>query len=281
MATTTTTTGNAATTVADTSTSSGNNNSGGGGSGGTGAEAGGGGGGSSIVQQYIPKQNNGQWMAIGSIVGSIFGRLYDSGTLAKAQDAETIWRTLTDTVKDRGVSEFTTHADVLLTCNDALWVDLCAFAEKGYCPDYRRILNNARSAAAAAFDTQTRSALRQANRYGTGLNADVLVKLRIGEASSVVTAYAMAAEQARQFMWTSNYDMLRTAAAGVESARMGRITTGGELVAAAGQNYANVAQSLRQTAAMDVGDYATLGSLLGVVLPLLFQYGCSPTSGCD
>ena len=272
-------TGEGSSTV-ETTSSGGNTNSGGGGSGGTGSSAGGGGGGQALVQQYIPKQNNGQWMAVGSMIGTIFGRLYDSGTLDKAKDAETTWRKLTDLVQQTGTTEFTTNATLLLEPANKLWQDLAAFAEKGYCPDYQYLLNNAVATATAATDTQLRASKLDATRYNVGLNANVSLELRLARVTAIVGSVTVANEQARQFMWSANSDLLLKGATAIETARIHRLTLGGELVAGAGENFANLAQSLRQTAAMDVGDWSSFGSILGVILPLLFAWGCSPTENC-
>lgn len=236
---------------------------------------------SQIVQQYLPKQNNGQWVAMGSMVGTIAGMLYDSGTLDSAKDAEKTWRTLTDDIMNAGVNELTTHAAALTTCNDTLWQKLCDFASTGYCPDYQFVLNTAVATARASLETQLRSLRINSQRYNVGQNADVQTRLRSAQMMAIVSSVVSANEKNRQFAWTANWDMLHTAARDVEEARLRRIELGGALVAGAGQNYANLAQSLRQTAAMDVGDLATLGAMLGVILPILIAFGCDPKIGCE
>lgn len=237
--------------------------------------------GQAIVNQYLPKQDNGQWMAFGSMIGTIIGRMYDSGTLDKAKQAETTWRTLTDLVKDTGTAEMTTNAQLLLDPANKLWQELASFAETGYCPDYQYLLNNAVQTANVAFDTQLRAAKLDASRYSTGLNSNVAVSLRAARVAAIVGSTVVASEKARQFMWSASGDMLMKGSTAIETARQNRVRLGGLMVAGAGQNYANLAQSLRQTAAMDVGEWSTFGAMLGVLLPILFEFACDPKVGCN
>lgn len=223
--------------------------------------------GASAIQNNYPVQKNGLWMAMASVVGSITGRLYSSGTLDRAKDAEKIWRQLTDALRDKGQDVFGSSGTPQDYADDILKA-LHDFAKEGYCPDYLSILSTAVQAASIQFDTQMGAMKRQAGRFNTGLNANVELEVRMQKAAAVVLAYATSAESARQFMWSANYDMFHGTAETFENIKNQRIELGADLIASAGQNYANLAQSLRQTAAMDSGGVEAIISVLGTLIPM-------------
>ena len=210
-------------------------------------------------------------MAIASVVGSLAGRAYSSSTLDKAKDAEKVWRGLNDAIKNKGMDVFDNTSDVPQKYADDILSALYEFVKTGYCPDYLGILNTAVQSAAVQFDAQIAAMKRQAGRYNTGLNANVELETRHQQAAAIVLAYATAAESARQFMWSANFDMLHGTAEEMENIKNRRIELGADLLASAGQNYANVAQSLRQTAAMDSGGMEAIITVLGTLIPMFLS----------
>lgn len=222
------------------------------------------------LQNNYPVQKNGMWMSIASIVGSVAGRAFNSGVLDKAKDAENVWRGMADVLKDKGI-QVMGESDVPRQWADDILQQLYNFAKTGYCPDYLNILNNAVQAAAIQFDAQIGGMKRQAGRFNTGLNANVELEHRMQQSAAIVLAYSTTAESARQFMWSANYDMLHGTAEEIEKIKNDRIQLGSDLIASTGQNYANIAQSFRQTAAMDAGDIAMFTSLLGTLIPMFLS----------
>lgn len=235
---------------------------------------------SHITQVKVPKRDDGRWMSIGAMIGLALSLFVDQDTIDKAKDAENTWRALTDAIKQKGEEEFGAHAQLIKECDDRLWAKLCAFAECGYKPDYAGILNRARADASQAASAELASARRMADRYNSGVNANVANDLRRAEIYATVGAVTMAREEERKNAYSINWNLLSKTAAQFEGAYQGRIQLGADLMASAGANYASLAQSLRETAKTDKGDFATLGALLGGLLPTLMNTGCNPASDC-
>lgn len=235
---------------------------------------------SHITQVKVPKRDDGRWMSVGALIGLALGYLTNKGAMDKAKKAEDTWRTLTDDIRDMGLAE-KARADALQTCDAALWEKYCAFANCGYKPDYAGILNRARADAAFVAGAEIKSALRQADRYNTGLNANVLCDIRRAEVFATVGAVVTAREEERKTAFSLNFNLLDRAATRVEDAYQNRLKLGADFMASAGANYASLAASLRQTAKDDKGDWALLGSMLGALLPMLMNSsGCPAALDC-
>lgn len=238
--------------------------------------------GSSHVVQYPkpPIRTDGMWMSIGTVVGSLVGVLYNQDTIDDAHDAEDAWRRLTDTFRDQGNFLMLDHADKLLACSDNLHEKLCALADCGYVADYESIRRLARADAALAAESARRKACREANRYSVGMNAEVNASILRSEIVAATTATTVAVMEERLNALRLNWEILAKATNIIEDDFMNRKQLGADLMAGAGQNYAYLAESLRRTAKEDVGDWAVLGALLGALLPILFNFGCSKESYC-
>lgn len=235
------------------------------------------------VVQYPkpPRRDDGKWLSIGSIIGSLVGVLYNQDKIDDASDAEDEWKALTDLFRDQGRWMMTEHAEKLLACSDALHEKLCALAECGYVADYESIRRVARADAALATETARRKACRTANRYNVGLNSDVGASLLRAEIVASTTATTQAVMAERQNAIKLNWEITSKAMTLIENDFMNRKQLGADFLAGAGQNYGYLAESLRRTAKEDVGDWATLGVALGVILPILFDWGCPSDSYCE
>lgn len=235
----------------------------------------------STIIQYPkpPRRDDGKWMAIGSIIGSIVGMLASADIIDQAKEAEKKWRELTDFFYDQGkaLSEW---ADSLQECDDALHEALCKFALCGYQADYEGVMRRARQAAHLAAENAFAQECRTADRYHTGVNCDVWASIKRAEIAGTVQAVTMAYEAERQRAFDLNFEILERTATLFERDFMSRKQLAYDALAGAGQNYGYLAQSLRQTAKSDTGDIQLLAAALGVALPLLFSYGCSAEDYC-
>lgn len=233
-----------------------------------------------VTQVRVPRRDDGKWMSIGALIGTIIGKLASADLIDKAKEAEDIWRTMTDLMKDKGIEEFGVHAQMLRTCTDDLWTKLCAFATCGYQPDYDGILTRARADAALATASKRAEICRYQDRYNVAVSGSAFCDLMRTEILATVGAANAARENERQMMWKYNGDLLANTTIRFEQAYQNRIKLGADLMASAGENYAFLAESLRRTAKDDTSDMAAFGSVLGVLLPLLFLQGCGPIADC-
>lgn len=239
-----------------------------------------------ITQVRSPRRDDGRWMAMGAMMGTILGKYANQDIIDKAIEAEDTWRELTDKMKEVGVEEFTVHAQAIRQCNDDIWQKFCDYVLCGYKPDYTGILSRVRADAALVTASKKSEALRISKRYNVGINANVASDLLRTEVLATVGAASAARESERQMMWKINTDLIGNAAIRFETAYQGRIDLGAKLMASAGENYAFLAESLRRTAEKNMSDAAAIGAIIGVLLPLLFGKGITiggiviPGFGC-
>lgn len=230
-----------------------------------------------ITQVRTPRQDDGHWIALGSMVGSILGKWSNKSLIDKAEAAEDIWKSMTDQMKDVGLDEFTTRAQAIRSCNDDIWQKFCDYALCGYKPDYDGILSRARADASIVTLSKKAEARRHAKRYNVGINGNVMSDLLRSEILATVGAASAARENERQFMWKANTDLIGNAAIQFERAYQGRIDLGAKLVSSAGENYAYLAESLRRTAEKNTSGLAELGGLIGALLVAF----CVPSMICN
>jgi hypothetical protein len=235
------------------------------------------------VVQYPkpPIRDDGKWMGLASMLGTVVGALASSDLIDDAKEAEHKWRELTDFFNDQG-NALSTWADDLKTCDDNLHTKLCDLAACGYQPDYAGILARARNNAYLSVENAYAQACRTADRYHTGINCDVYAGLKRSGITAQVMATTQAYERERQTALEKNFTMTMQATQLVEDDFLKRKQLGYDALVGAGQNYGYLAQSLRQTAKMDANDTSTLiAVLMAVLLPLFackFQPDfCTPT----
>jgi hypothetical protein len=106
----------------------------------------------------------------------------------------------------------------------------------------------------------------------------------------------VAGEKERQFAWLQQTDLTYKTTALIETHRLGRTNSslnfdrsGGDFLSSAGKNFAFLAESLRRTAQLDGGSFATLGAVGALFLSQYFHpcdidnndnCGCQPTQFC-
>lgn len=230
-------------------------------------------------------------------------RVAPERALADAADTTLLNRSTTNWA--RADSE-TGYADVLTPCDDQLHELLCQLAQCSYSPDYDNIAARAKADAESAYQQKLKEACRLGNRYNTGVNKDVQSSLLAASMGAAVGATTIAREGARLDAFKVRADLLLKTTEMFENHRDNRLKTalawsnsgtniqqdryklhndngytslkvGADFLASAGQNYAWLAESLRRSAEKDGDSIASLGAMLGVLLPLFFG-GCTMES---
>ncbi len=224
-----------------------------------------------ISQVRVPRRDDGRWLSIGSLIGTVIGKFANQDQIDQAEEAEQVWRELTDKMMEVGLEEFTTHAQAIRECNDNIWQKFCDYVMCGYKPDYDGILSRVRADASMVTASKKAEACRIAKRYNVGINANVMCDLLRTEVLATVGAANAARESERQMMWKANTELIGNAAIRFEQAYQGRIDLGAKLMSSAGENYAFLAESLRRTAEKNISDLALLGSLLASLLQIFFN----------
>jgi hypothetical protein len=216
----------------------------------------------------------------------------NSDKLDEASDAEGKWKAINESLKARGDLLWSeaalerARAKVLDTCINELYTKLCCMANTGYLPDYQGIALRAQADVNQVVGQRVKEMQRLSDRYHTGINADVACELHREGVKAVIGAVTKQREEERRFAWEFNFKMLTSAPAQVEQTRQTRAQaalqldqTGGEFLASAGKNYAFLADSLRKSAQLDSGAWASLGGLIAAAATLFF--GCSIDSNDD
>ena len=262
-----------------------------------------------IIQYPRPPRNDtGRYVAIGSLLGTLVGRLANSGRIAEASSAEDTWKGLNNQLANRGTGNWTrsdteytasttaytnadgnatnatnlslvdrnaglgfetstlvprattmftqtdadradvirievdnvlpragilitradeeeVRADSLSACLDSLHAKLCAYAECGYKPDYDGILMRAKADSQFVESEKIAAMCRVADRYGTGMNADVACDIRRAGVLATVGTAAKLREDERQFMWKYKGELFSNTAKTFESHRNNRLQT--------------------------------------------------------
>lgn len=233
-----------------------------------------------VTQVRVPRRDDGKWMSIGAMIGTLIGKMVSKSLIKKAKDAEDKWLDLTNRLRERGIQEFGPHADRLLACNDVLWDKLCEYIKCGYEPDYDGLLSRARADSALVVESKKGEVCRTFDRYNVKPRLDLYCDLMRTEVMATVATTTTAREAERQLAWKAQGELLMKGASMFEAAYQGRIQLGADLMASAGENYAYLAESLRRTAEKDTADLAALGAALAVLLPILFGWGCDSKADC-
>lgn len=202
-----------------------------------------------------PKRDDGKWLAIGSLLGTLVGKFASQGVIDKAKDAETKWRVVNDTLFDRGKRHFADgdsewdsrkgpeaelegqagwfkdrrddeydYGNSLNPCNDAIHAKLCAFVQCGYKADYRGISERAIATAEAAILKERKEVRKQMNRYAWGECCDTEHRLATAKIMAVVGTVAQLREAERQKAFDTNTKLLFDGAELMEKHRQSRIS---------------------------------------------------------
>jgi hypothetical protein len=232
-----------------------------------------------------------------------WNRVNPERALADAADTTLLERSTKNWTRADGE---TAYADVLTPCDDQLHALLCQLAQCSYSPDYDNIAARAKADAEVAYQQKLKEACRLGNRYNTGVNKDVQSSLLAASMGAAIGSVNQMREQARLDAFKVRSDLLLRTTDMFEQHRDNRLKTalawsnsgtdiqqnryrahnangydslkvGADFLASAGQNYAWLAESLRRSAEKDGDAIASLGAMIGVLLPLYFS-DCSMES---
>lgn len=236
--------------------------------------------GNSITQIYRAPDMDGQFLMVGNLIGALIGRLYSSGTLDKAKDAEKVLRNDVDKLSDTGNHLIDKgNKDPYETNLDDLFKIIHDTARQGYCPNYQNIFNESVYTATVNARRQQKNLISFSNRYNINLPITTAVSIRSAQVTATTASYTKAAEQARQFMWEASLNYQYKVSALYEKTYMDFESVGGEMIAGAATGAANLSQSLRQTAAMDIGDFSTLLGMIALIIPEFLK--CWDLTSCQ
>lgn len=183
-----------------------------------------------------PKRDDGKWLAIASLLGSVLGRFASGSLIKKAKNAEDTWRSINDRMrdigydlidkqspaekaltdaaddwllkeadwlKDRALDE-ENYADKLEPCNDTIHDRLCEFITCGYKPDYLGISMRVVADAEAKAKQKRQELCRQVNRYGANQCCEIETRIALATAAEIVGTVSKAREAERQTAWQTN-----------------------------------------------------------------------------
>lgn len=197
-----------------------------------------------------PKLDDGKWISIGSLIGSILGKFADNGVLGKAKDAENSWKRLNDDMHAKGKdlwdraphewdkaakadNDLENHhkwnvdqrdtelgrAEQLDNCNDALHEKLCQFAQCGYEPDYDGIKSRIMADVAAQAKKTREEACKNLNRYSVRQCCGIETAIATASIATAVGALYKAREDERARAWQINEGLLYKAVELMENHR--------------------------------------------------------------
>lgn len=201
-----------------------------------------------------PKKDDGKWVAMGSLLGALLGKLASAGIMKKVKAAESKWKEVNDALYNQGKdlwgkapgewgkllaveSEVEADADWnksqrdaeidyayrLNTCNDEIHNKLCQLVNCGYKPDYYGISTRVVAAAEAAAEKEYREMKKSLNRYAAKGCCDIGIRLATAKVMSVVGTVSKLREDERKKMWDVNTKLMFDGADMFERHRQGRI----------------------------------------------------------
>lgn len=202
-----------------------------------------------------PKRDDGKWVAIGSLLGALIGKIASSSIIKKAREAEDKWREANDIIFSKGkellgkappewdkmlnaetevenLSDWNqngrdnelSYAYSLDNCNDDIHSKLCAYVNCGYKPDYYGIATRVIASAEAAAQKECRELKKSLNRYASKGCCDIGIRLATAKVMSVVGTVSKLREDERRKQWEINSELLFKGAELFEKHRQGRIT---------------------------------------------------------
>ena len=201
-----------------------------------------------------PKRDDGKWLAIASLLGSVLGRFASNSLIKKAKNAEDTWRSINDRMRDIGYNlidkeapaekaladaaddwllkeanwlkdmalDEEQYADKLEPCNDTIHQRLCEFITCGYKPDYLGISMRVVADAEAKAKQKRQELCRQVNRYGANQCCEIETRIALATAAEIVGTVSKAREAERQTAWQTNMKLHFDGAELFEKHRAGR-----------------------------------------------------------
>lgn len=201
-----------------------------------------------------PKQDDGKWMLIGSLLGSILGNYANESMIKKAKAAEDTWNVLNKQLHDKGNEIWNrmpeamdkankadddlekhhqwntelsdsekARAEKLDGCNDSLHEKICQFAQCGYVPDYDGIKARIMADVAGVTKKKREELCKNLNRYSVRQCCGIETALATSAISTTVSALYKAREDERARAWQINEGLLFKAAEMMERDRSNRL----------------------------------------------------------
>lgn len=201
-----------------------------------------------------PKRDDGKWVAIGSLLGALLGKVASSSIIKKAREAEGKWREANDTIFGKGrellgkappewdkmlnaEADLENEADWLNNvrdreldyaysldnCTDDIHSKLCAYVNCGYKPDYFGIATRVIASAEAAAQKECRELKKSLNRYASKGCCDIGIRLATAKVMSVVGTVSKLREDERRKQWEINNELLFKGAELFEKHRAARL----------------------------------------------------------
>lgn len=186
-----------------------------------------------------PKRDDGKWVAMGSLIGALLGKVTTSSIMDKVKDAEGKWQDINGKLDDKGRDLFNKadpewqkmlgsetnledhgdwnkgnrdfeydYANALNACNDDIHSKLCQYVNCGYKPDYYGIATRTISTAEAAATKEYRELKKELNRYSSKGCCDIGVRIATAKVMSVVGTVSKLREAERQKQWEVNSKIL-------------------------------------------------------------------------
>lgn len=201
-----------------------------------------------------PKRDDGKWLAIASLLGSILGKFASKSLIKKAKDAEDTWRSINDRMRDIGYNlidveapaakkladkaddwlldevdwlkdlalDESRYADQLKPCNDTIHEKLCEFILCGYKPDYYGISLRTIADAEAKAKQKREELCRSVNRYGANQCCEIATRIALSTSAEIVGTITKAREAERKLAFDTNHKLLAEGADLFEKQRLAR-----------------------------------------------------------
>lgn len=201
-----------------------------------------------------PKRDDGKWVAVGSLLGALLGKIVSSSLMDKVKEAEDKWKEINDALYNKGRDSWAkadpewqkmlgsetnleNHADwnkdnrdfeydyanALNRCNDEIHAKLCQYVDCGYKPDYYGIASRTIATAESAAAKEYRELKKELNRYSSKGCCDIGIRLATAKVMSVVGTVSKLREAERQKQWEVNSKLLFDGAELFEKQRNQRI----------------------------------------------------------
>lgn len=201
-----------------------------------------------------PYRDDGKWVALGSLIGSVFGKLANRGLMNQVKDAESQWKRINEQLHNKGNEiwgmakpewakmresdqaldrqvdweisgrdQEYDYANALNSCNDEIHAKLCEFIKCGYKADYKGIYTRVVADAEAMYLKEKREAIRNINRYAIQDCCDISLRLSTAKVQAVVGNVSRLRELERQKQWEINAQLFKDGSDLFERHRTGRL----------------------------------------------------------
>lgn len=201
-----------------------------------------------------PKRDDGKWIALGSLLGALVGKLASGGIMKQVKAAESKWKDVNDSLFNKGRDVWDkapeewgkkialenglndgidwdknqrdneiNYGYALNGCNDEIHNLLCEYVKCGYKPDYYGISTRAIASAETTAHKELQEIRKTLNRYSVHQCCDMAIKVSTAKVMAVVGAVSTQREEERRKQWDVNNELRFKAAEMFEKHRQGRV----------------------------------------------------------